>query len=53
MPIIIERADLDGWLDPDQHDTDVPSKRLLLPPNCTLVRHPVDKTADSPRDDAP
>jgi len=53
MPVIIERPDFDGWLDPDQHDTEVLSKLLLPAPKGTLVRHPVDKTVNSPRNDGP
>ena len=46
-------ADFDAWLDPDQHDTDVLSNLLLPAPKGTLVRHPVDKTVNSPRNDGP
>jgi putative SOS response-associated peptidase YedK len=53
MPVIIERADFDRWLDPDQHDTEALSKLLLPAPRGTLVRHPVDKTVNSPRNDGP
>ncbi|HVA02558.1 MAG TPA: SOS response-associated peptidase [Acidimicrobiales bacterium] len=53
MPVIIERPDFDRWLDPDQHDTEVLSKLLLPAPKGTLVRHPVDKAVNSPRNDGP
>jgi len=53
MPVIIERADFDRWLDPDQHDTEALSKLLLPAPKGTLVRHPVDKAVNSPRNDGP
>ena len=53
MPVIIERADFDRWLDPDQHDTEALAKLLLPAPKGTLVRHPVDKAVNSPRNDGP
>jgi putative SOS response-associated peptidase YedK len=53
MPVIIERRDFDAWLDPDQHDTEVLAKLLLPAPKGTLVRHPVDKAVNSPRNDGP
>ena len=48
MPVIIERADFDRWLDPDQHDTEALMKLLLPAPKGTLVRHPVDKAGQQP-----
>ena len=53
MPVIIERPDFDRWLDPDQHDTEALAKLLLPAPKGTLVRHPVDKAVNSPRNDGP
>jgi putative SOS response-associated peptidase YedK len=53
MPVIIERSDFDRWLDPDQHDTEALAKLLLPAPKGTLVRHPVDKAVNSPRNDGP
>jgi len=54
MPVIIERPDFDLWLDPDQHDTDALAKLLLpAPKGSTLVRHPVDRAVNTPRNDGP
>ena len=53
MPVIIEKSDFDRWLDPDNHDTEALAKLLLPAPKGTLVRHPVDKQVNSPRNDGP
>ena len=53
MPVIIERQDFDAWLDPDGHDTEALAKLLLPAPKGTLVRHPVDRAVNSPRNDGP
>ena len=53
MPVIIEKGDFDRWLDPDNHDTAALATLLLPAPKGTLVRHPVDKQVNSPRNDGP
>jgi len=53
MPVIIERSDFDAWLDPDQHDPARLSKLLGPAPKGTLLRHPISKAVNSPRNDGP
>ena len=53
MPVIIERRDFDRWLDPDNHDTEELARLLLPAAKGTLVRHPVDRQVNSPRNDGP
>jgi putative SOS response-associated peptidase YedK len=53
MPVIIERADIDAWLDPDQHDTKVLSKYLHPAAKGTLVKHVISRDVNSPRNHGP
>jgi putative SOS response-associated peptidase YedK len=53
MPVIIEHDDMDAWLDPQQHDTESLSTFLHPAPKGTLVKHPVSRTVNSPRNDGP
>jgi putative SOS response-associated peptidase YedK len=53
MPVIIERSDVDAWLDPDQHDTDALSAYLAPAPRGTLVKYPISRAVNSPRNDGP
>jgi putative SOS response-associated peptidase YedK len=53
MPVIIERSDLEAWLDPDQHDPDLLSKFLAPSPAGTLLKHPISRTVNSPKNDGP
>jgi len=53
MPVILEPKDIDTWLDSRCHDTD--ALRLLLSPapGGTLLRYPISRTVNSPRNDGP
>jgi putative SOS response-associated peptidase YedK len=53
MPAILERSEFDAWLDPDQHDPQVLSALLRPAPAGTLLKHPIDKAVNSPRNDGP
>ncbi|HUC37893.1 MAG TPA: SOS response-associated peptidase [Acidimicrobiales bacterium] len=53
MPVIIERSRFDLWLDPDQHDPEFLLEMLRPAPAGTLVKHPIDKAVNSPRNDGP
>jgi putative SOS response-associated peptidase YedK len=53
MPVIIEHSDIDAWLDPDQHDPEVLQKYLGPSPGGTLLKHPISKRVNSPRNDGP
>lgn len=53
MPVIIERPDIDSWLDPDQHETGALSALLGPAPKGTLVKHPISRNVNSPRNDGP
>lgn len=53
MPVIIERPQFDAWLDPNQHDTDYLATFLHPAPAGTLIRFPIDKAVNSPRNDGP
>jgi putative SOS response-associated peptidase YedK len=53
MPVIIERRDIDHWLDPNQHNTDALSKYLGPAPGGTLTKYPVSRTVNNPRNDGP
>jgi putative SOS response-associated peptidase YedK len=53
MPVILERSELDAWLDPDQHEPEVLSALLDPAPRGTLLRHPIDRAVNSPRNDGP
>jgi len=53
MPVIIERFDFDAWLDPDQHDPEVLSTFLSPAPAGTLLKYPISREVNSPRNDGP
>jgi putative SOS response-associated peptidase YedK len=53
MPVIIERSDIDTWLDPDQHDTEALSHFLGPSSKGTLSRYPISRNVNSPRNDGP
>ena len=53
MPVIIEPADRDRWLDPEVQDTDVVADLLRPAAAGTLVRHPVTTEVNSTRNDGP
>jgi putative SOS response-associated peptidase YedK len=53
MPVIIEEANRDRWLDPELHDTHELTGLLVPSPAGTLVRHPVRTEVNSPRNDGP
>ena len=53
MPVIIEPADRDRWLDPDVQDPAAVSGLLKPSPSGTLVRHPVSTEVNSTRNDGP
>jgi len=53
MPVIIESADRDRWLDPDVEDP-VAVAGLLVPSKAgTLLRYPISREVNSPRNDGP
>jgi len=53
MPVIIEEADFDRWLDPDNHHVGELSGLLVPSAGGTLVKHPVATAVNSPRNDGP
>ncbi len=53
MPVIIERSDFDAWLDPLQQDPEFLSKFLAPAQGGTLVKYPIDRAVNSPRNDGP
>lgn len=53
MPVIIEPADRDRWLDPDIQDVAAVSDLLKPSPAGTLVRHPVPTEVNNTRNDGP
>jgi len=53
MPVIIERADIDAWLDPQQHDTKVLSAFLRPAAKGILSKFAISTTVNSPRNDGP
>lgn len=53
MPVIIEAANRDLWLDPDVREVDAISGLLVPSPAGTLVRHPIGTQVNSPKNDSP
>jgi putative SOS response-associated peptidase YedK len=53
MPVILDAASLDRWLDPHNRDTETLRSLLLPAPAGTLLRHPVSTEVNSPRHDGP
>ena len=53
MPVIIEPADRDRWLDPEVTDPDAVVPLLRPSPPGTLERHPVTTEVNNPRNDGP
>jgi putative SOS response-associated peptidase YedK len=53
MPVIIERDQMDAWLDPDQHDPDALKEFLAPAPGGTLLKYLISKSVNSPRNDGP
>jgi len=53
MPVIIERDDIDAWLDPDQHDPKALSEFLVPAAKGTLVKYAISREVNSPRNDGP
>jgi putative SOS response-associated peptidase YedK len=53
MPVIVERADFHRWLDRSEHDKRRLRTLLAPSPEGTLLRHPVDRAVNSPRNDGP
>jgi putative SOS response-associated peptidase YedK len=53
MPVIIERSDIDSWIDPAQHDTDALSQLLGPSPKGTLSKYEISREVNSPRNDGP
>lgn len=51
MPVILEPADWDGWLDPEQRDADAVRSLLVTSPDGTLVRHAVSDRVNRPEQD--
>ena len=50
---LIEAAERDRWLDPSLQDRDAVTAMLRPSPAGTLVRHPVDRAVNTPRNDGP
>ena len=53
MPVIIEPEDRDRWLDPDVVEAKEVSGLLVPAAGGILVRHPVDRAINTPRNDGP
>jgi putative SOS response-associated peptidase YedK len=53
MPVIIEAADRDRWLDPDVQDADEVTGLLVPSPAGTLARYPVSTEVNNVRHDGP
>ncbi|HMK63019.1 MAG TPA: SOS response-associated peptidase [Acidimicrobiales bacterium] len=53
MPVIIEPADRDRWLDPGIEDPAAVADLLKPSPKGTLVRHPASREVNSTRNDGP
>jgi putative SOS response-associated peptidase YedK len=53
MPVVVEPADRDRWLDPDVEDPAALADLLQPAPQGTLVRHPVSSEVNSTRNDGP
>jgi len=53
MPVIIESTDMDQWLDPDVEDPEAVTGLLTPSKAGTLLRYPISRDVNSPRNDVP
>jgi len=53
MPVIIEGADRDRWLDPDIHEADAVTGLLVPARAGVLVRYPISTEVNNVRNDGP
>jgi putative SOS response-associated peptidase YedK len=52
LPVILQAADQDRWLDPGGQDTERPQGMRLFPGDA-LITHPVSTWVNSPAHDSP